>query len=149
MKISSVWKGLGLVVALVLGIVIGRVVYEEINAATRTSVSASSWRGGGARGNYENMLTLARTADSILVKVETWHDLRIDPDKWNLPGVVTDAIRSATRRFTVDSIVNYHADFTTQIIRDAQWLVGNTNIRIVVNTVGWECPGQPLCGKGS
>lgn len=112
-------------------------------------VNISDWRGGGAYENYQILETRARTIDSIMVLVETWHDLRIDPDDWNFPEVVRSAVRSATKRYTVDSIVNYHGDFTIQILRDAQWLVGNTNLAITVNTVSWKCPGQPLCGGGA
>lgn len=114
-----------------------------------TSISVSDWQAGGAEENHQILETSARTSDSIIVLVETWHDLRIDPDDWNYPEVVRSAVRSATKRYTVDSIVNYHDNFTIQILRDAQWLVGNTNLAITVNTVSWECPGQPLCGGGA
>lgn len=112
-------------------------------------ISRGDWRAGEAYENHQILETSARTSDSIVVLVETWHDLRLDPDDWNYPEVVRQAVRSATKRYTVDSIVNYHDNFTIQILRDAQWLVGNTNLAITVNTVSWECPGQPLCGGGA
>ena len=142
---TSFWT---LVLIILCSFLLTVLVVKEIGN-DETVVKDSSWRGGGAHENHQILETRARTSDSIVVLVETWHDLRIDPDDWNYPEVVRSAVRSATKRYTVDSIVNYHDNFTIQILRDAQWLVGNTNLAITVNTVSWECPGQPLCGGGA
>lgn len=103
-----------------------------------TTISASNWRGGEAQGNYQTLETKAMTADGVMIMVETWHDLRIDPDKWDLPTVVKIAVGATTLTFMIDSITNHHAEFTTQILQFAQWFVGDTNLRIVVNAIEKE-----------